>query len=84
MHAGPSRTSLMVPTIKYKLSSNPVCVDDLSTPALRSIGNIVTGDDLQTQVVIASGALPPLLSSPKPGIRKEACWTISRPLSMLI
>jgi hypothetical protein len=40
----------------------------------------VTGDDLQTQVVIASGALPALLSllsSPKDGIRKEACWTIS-------
>jgi hypothetical protein len=40
----------------------------------------VTGDDLQTQVVISSGALPALLSllsSPKDGIRKEACWTIS-------
>jgi len=52
----------------------------VQTPALRSIGNIVTGDDLQTQVVIASGALPALLSllsSPKEGIRKEACWTIS-------
>lgn len=52
----------------------------VQTPALRSIGNIVTGDDLQTQVVITSGALPALLSllsSPKDGIRKEACWTIS-------
>jgi hypothetical protein len=52
----------------------------VQTPALRSVGNIVTGDDLQTQVVIASGALPALLSllsSPKDGIRKEACWTIS-------
>ena len=40
----------------------------------------MTGDDLQTQVVIASGALPALLallSSTKEGIRKEACWTIS-------
>ena len=48
----------------------------MQTPALRSVGNIVTGDDLQTQVVIASGALPALLSllsSPKDGIRKEAC-----------
>ncbi|KAG1784535.1 armadillo-type protein [Suillus plorans] len=36
-------------------------------PALCSIGNIVTGDDLQTQ----------LLSSPKEGIRKEVCWMIS-------
>lgn len=52
----------------------------VQTPALRSVGNIVTGDDMQTQVVIASGALPALLSllsSPKDGIRKEACWTIS-------
>ena len=52
----------------------------VQTPALRSVGNIVTGDDLQTQVVITSGALPALLSllsSPKEGIRKEACWTIS-------
>ncbi len=32
----------------------------VQTPALRSVGNIVTGDDLQTQVVIASGALPAL------------------------
>jgi hypothetical protein len=52
----------------------------VQTPALRSVGNIVTGDDLQTQIVISSGALPALLSllsSPKEGIRKEACWTIS-------
>jgi importin subunit alpha-6/7 len=52
----------------------------VQTPALRSVGNIVTGDDVQTQVVINSGALPALLhllSSPKDGIRKEACWTIS-------
>jgi len=52
----------------------------VQTPALRSVGNIVTGDDMQTQVVIASGALTALLSllsSPKDGIRKEACWTIS-------
>lgn len=52
----------------------------VQTPALRSIGNIVTGNDLQTQVVINAGALPalaPLLNSPKETIRKEACWTIS-------
>ena len=52
----------------------------VQTPALRSVGNIVTGDDLQTQAVVTSGALPALLSllsSPKERIRKEACWTIS-------
>lgn len=52
----------------------------VQTPALRSVGNIVTGDDVQTQVIINCGALAALLSllsSPKDGIRKEACWTIS-------
>lgn len=52
----------------------------VQTPALRSVGNIVTGDDVQTQIIINSGALPALLSllgSTKDGIRKEACWTIS-------
>ena len=48
--------------------------------ALAQAGNIVTGDDNQTQAVINCGALPKLLAllnSPKKGIRKEACWTIS-------
>mmetsp|Transcript_47674 Transcript_47674/g.132297 ORF Transcript_47674/g.132297 Transcript_47674/m.132297 type:complete len:240 (-) Transcript_47674:290-1009(-) len=52
----------------------------VQTPALRTVGNIVTGDDLQTQIIINFSALPcllALLSSPKKGIRKEACWTIS-------
>jgi hypothetical protein len=52
----------------------------VQTPALRSVGNIVTGDDVQTQVIINCGslaALLSLLSSTKDGIRKEACWTIS-------
>ncbi|KAL8484886.1 hypothetical protein ACS0TY_027253 [Phlomoides rotata] len=50
-------------------------------PALRTIGNIVTGDDLQTQSIISHGALPCLLSllthHHKKSIKKEACWTIS-------
>lgn len=48
--------------------------------ALRAVGNIVTGDDVQTQVILESGALPHikhLLSSEKESIRKEASWTIS-------
>mmetsp|Transcript_28986 Transcript_28986/g.75141 ORF Transcript_28986/g.75141 Transcript_28986/m.75141 type:complete len:362 (-) Transcript_28986:672-1757(-) len=52
----------------------------VQTPALRTAGNIVTGDDNQTQCVINCGALARLLAllgSPKKGIRKEACWTIS-------
>ncbi|XP_042456367.1 importin subunit alpha-1b-like [Zingiber officinale] len=50
-------------------------------PALRTVGNIVTGDDLQTQFVINHQALPCLLNlltqSHKKSIKKEACWTIS-------
>merc|ERR1711977_650557 len=52
----------------------------VQTPSLRTVGNIVTGDDMQTQIVINCGALNrlgALLLSPKKGIRKEACWTIS-------
>lgn len=40
----------------------------------------MTGDDVQTQVILNSGALPHilhLLSSEKESIRKEASWTIS-------
>lgn len=54
--------------------------NNVKHPALRTIGNIVTGDDLQTQVVINNGALPRLLgllTNEKKAIRKEACWTIS-------
>ncbi|XP_041993750.1 importin subunit alpha-like [Salvia splendens] len=50
-------------------------------PALRTVGNIVTGDDVQTQVIIEKGALPCLLNlltqNYKKSIKKEACWTIS-------
>ncbi|KAJ8467167.1 hypothetical protein OPV22_029719 [Ensete ventricosum] len=50
-------------------------------PALRTVGNIVTGDDVQTQYVINHQALPCLLNllthNHKKSIKKEACWTIS-------
>ncbi|KAF7805070.1 importin subunit alpha-2-like [Senna tora] len=50
-------------------------------PALRTVGNIVTGDDMQTQVIINHQALPCLLNlltnNFKKSIKKEACWTIS-------
>ncbi len=50
------------------------------TPSLRSIGNIVTGTDDQTQAVINAGALsmfPALLRHHKNNIQKEASWTLS-------
>ncbi|KAF5190830.1 Importin subunit alpha [Thalictrum thalictroides] len=50
-------------------------------PALRTVGNIVTGDDVQTQCIINHQALPCLLNllthNHKKSIKKEACWTIS-------
>eukprot|EP00245_Coleochaete_scutata_P016703 TRINITY_DN7890_c0_g1_i1.p1 TRINITY_DN7890_c0_g1~~TRINITY_DN7890_c0_g1_i1.p1 ORF type:complete len:533 (+),score=135.50 TRINITY_DN7890_c0_g1_i1:184-1782(+) len=50
-------------------------------PALRTVGNIVTGDDIQTQIIIDNQSLPCLLQlltqNHKKSIKKEACWTIS-------
>eukprot|EP00798_Chlamydomonas_sp_ICE-L_P031487 gene31487-6673_t len=50
-------------------------------PALRTVGNIVTGNDMQTQAIINCGVLPCLLNllmtHHKKSIKKEACWTIS-------
>ncbi|KAL2925503.1 Importin subunit alpha-4 [Bienertia sinuspersici] len=50
-------------------------------PALRTVGNIVTGDDTQTQFVLDNNVLPCLLQlltqNHKKSIKKEACWTIS-------
>nr|XP_033480663.1 importin subunit alpha-8 isoform X2 [Epinephelus lanceolatus] len=53
---------------------------DTPTPALRSIGNIVSGSDLQTQVAVDAGvlkALPQLMRHPKPSVQKEAAWALS-------
>jgi len=50
------------------------------SPALRCIGNIVTGSDDQTQCVIDSNSLPifhALLTHQKIGVQKEAAWTLS-------
>lgn len=53
----------------------------VKTPALRTVGNIVTGDDGQTQQILGCKNFLPqvysLLFDQKKGIRKEACWTIS-------
>ncbi|XP_050117815.1 importin subunit alpha-2-like isoform X2 [Malus sylvestris] len=53
-------------------------------PALRTVGNIVTGDDLQTQSVIEAGLIGPLvnlLQHAEFDIKKEAAWAISNATS---
>ncbi|XP_071819594.1 importin subunit alpha-4-like [Apostichopus japonicus] len=50
------------------------------TPALRTIGNIVTGTDEQTQLIVDSGVLAyfgGLLEHNKANVKKEACWALS-------
>lgn len=52
----------------------------VQAPALRTIGNLVTGNDEQTQSILDQGvlsALLTLLTHSKKAIRREACWTIS-------
>ena len=54
---------------------------NILSPALRTIGNIVAGeDDLQTQAVIDAGVLVPLkklLDTGRGSVRKETCWIVS-------
>lgn len=53
-------------------------------PAVRTIGNLMSGDDQTTQKVIDNGALSallPLLSHVRSGVRKEACWSVSNVLA---
>ncbi|KAF2325110.1 hypothetical protein GH714_022826 [Hevea brasiliensis] len=63
--------------VELLLHSSPTVL----IPALRTVGNIVTGDDTQTQCIINHQALPWLLNllihNYKKSIKKEACWTIS-------
>ncbi len=47
---------------------------------MKIVGNIVTGNPLQTQAVIDAGISPflaKLIFHEKRSIRKEACWVIS-------
>jgi importin subunit alpha-1 len=52
----------------------------LAVPALRCIGNCVSGSDAQTQTVIDAGGLAAvvtLLGSMSKSLRKDACWVLS-------
>eukprot|EP01137_Pigoraptor_chileana_P002526 Opistho-2@2342 len=52
----------------------------VTIPALRAVGNILSGNEQQTQVILNCGALPPLvalLNHPRDTIKKEAAWAMS-------
>jgi importin subunit alpha-6/7 len=56
--------------------SNPTIL----TPALRVVGNVCTGSDTQTQMVIdggGPGVFYRLLDSSRKALQKETCWAIS-------
>ena len=49
-------------------------------PALRIVGNVISGTDAQTQAAIDAGALKalvPLLQCRARNVRREACWAVS-------
>lgn len=72
--------SLHLTTAHLKLSVVPGIFLPLQTPALRSIGNIVSGSDVQTQMAIDAGVLnvlPQLMRHPKASVQKEAAWALS-------
>ena len=53
-------------------------------PALRTVGNIVTGDDYQTQSMINCMVLPALnmlLLREEAAVQKETCWCLSNILA---
>ena len=52
----------------------------ISVACLRTIGNLLTGTDEETQVALDSGvldALNRLLTHNKKSVRKEVCWSVS-------
>merc|ERR1712045_893793 len=56
----------------------------VQTPALRTVGNIVTGDDMQTWSALEAGILGSfgqLLHHNKKAIRKETAWAVSNILA---
>ena len=55
-------------------------VTQIIVPSLRCLGNIVSGNEQQTQAVIDANVLTnlvTLLSHSKKNIRKETCWMLS-------
>nr|GMC71427.1 Importin subunit alpha-1 [Ipomoea batatas] len=68
--------------VKLSLPRHPSST--VIVPALCAVGNIVTGDDMQTQAVIEANIFGPLVNFLQNGefdIKKEAAWAISNATS---
>jgi hypothetical protein len=71
-----------LPAIMHHLSTG--AAKSIETPALRCLGNIVTGDDHQTALAIEHGAITVLCTTlraqsltTRVGTKKEALWALS-------
>ncbi|KAG7295627.1 hypothetical protein JYU34_021903 [Plutella xylostella] len=56
----------------------------VKTPALRAVGNMLTGSDVQTDRCLDAGCMPPLLAllqCSKPSLVKEGAWAMSNVLA---
>jgi len=78
---GPKLTPIIktniIPTI-VKLVYSPEV--KISVPSIRVLGNITTGTDAETQMVINAGGIEALkhaMQGPYVGLRKDACWAMS-------
>jgi len=63
-----------------ELISTPYQSDKILIPAVRTIGNIVSGDESETDAIVNCNALPAmmtLLNHEKTSLRKDVCWAIS-------
>jgi hypothetical protein len=66
-----------VPLLMQRLQSSG---EEVATPALRTLCNILTGHDNATQTALDHGllnVLPSVMQATKSRIRKEACWALS-------
>jgi len=72
-----STTGMIDALMRHLSSKND---DKLITPALRAVGNVITGTDNHTQFCLEKGFLScaaNLLSHRKKTIVKETCWALS-------
>ncbi|GAM28930.1 hypothetical protein SAMD00019534_121060, partial [Acytostelium subglobosum LB1] len=68
----------VIPRIMKYLGTNESV--KLLVPSLRSVGNILSGNDVQTQYILNHGVIErfnELVTHPKANIRKEVVWSVS-------